>query len=159
MASGQVSNAAVQKAIEALASKIGGVVAPTESPEEVLDSKRKKLDTNGDILMCWFTLAKKEGAPDPLVMTVNNEVKWLKRGYKVKLPWYFVEHMLHNVERKFRQIPDPADARKKITLYDDIPTESFQYQPINPAEGVEIEGPKQGSLGEQQEGLTMTRFS
>ena len=109
--------------------------------DDVQASKLKKTNKDGGILMCEVMLQKKLGAPDPQVFTVGNEIKWIKRGAKVKVPWYFVEHMLNNVERKFFQIPDPTDQRKRIVKYDDILTEGFSYTPINPAEGMEIEGP------------------
>ena len=74
---------------------------------EVVDNgKMLKTNTKGEMLMCEFTLQKRVGQPDPLCITINDEVRWVKRGAKVIVPWYLVEHMLHNVERKFRQEKD-----------------------------------------------------
>jgi hypothetical protein len=133
------------KTLKALANDIESQDV-AETPEQYRAAQMQKTDTKGAMLMCEFTLAKREGAPDPLVITVNKEIKWLKRGATVKLPWYFVEHMLNNIERKFRQEKGPDG--KKFVVYDDMPTEAFSYLPINPAidpktnEPFRIEGPR-----------------
>ncbi len=116
----------------------------SETPEQYREAQMQKQDRDGKMLLCEFTLAKRPGAPDPLCITVNKEIKWLKRGATVKLPWYFVEHMLNNIERKFRQ--EKAPDGKSIVVYDDMPTEAFSYMPINPAEGVSIEGPRKQAI-------------
>ncbi len=118
------------KTLKALANDIQSEEV-AETPEQYRAAQMQKQDTSGNMLMCQFTLAKRPGAPDPLVITVNKEIKWLKRGATVKLPWYFIEHMLNNIERKFRQEKGPDG--KSVVVYDDMPTEAFSYLPINPA--------------------------
>lgn len=123
---------------------VAGMSQEIEAQEDHEDSeaaRNAKTNTKGTMLMCELTLAKRAGMPDPQVITVNREIKWVKRGAKVVVPWYFIEHLLHNVERKFRQEPDPTDSRKRIVAHDDTETESFNYRMIDPAEGMEIEGP------------------
>jgi hypothetical protein len=110
--------------------------------DDVKSSRLAKLDNSGKMLMCEFTLAKRPGQPDPLCITVNEEIKWVKRGAKVVLPWYFVEHMLHNVERKYRQEKDPITGQPRVA-FDDMSTEQFQYRAIDPAPNTEIQGPNE----------------
>ena len=119
------------KTLKSLASDIESQDV-AETPEQYRAAQMQKTNTKGEMLMCQFTLAKRPGAPDPLCITVNKEIKWLKRGVTTsKMPWYFVEHMLNNIERKFRQEKTPDG--KNIVVYDDMPTEAFSYMPINPA--------------------------
>lgn len=132
----------VAKIASELAANMVKAIDKEPDSDDLKEARLAKKDIHGNMLLCEFTLQKKAEAPDPLVITVNDEIKWVKRGAKVKLPWYFVEHMLHNVERKYHSVPDPADPRKRIVSYDDMPTEGFSYRPIDPAPGVDIEGPK-----------------
>lgn len=109
---------------------------------EVVDNgKMLKTNRKGEMLMCEFTLQKRPGQPDPLCITINDEVRWVKRGAKVIVPWYLVEHMLNNIERKFRQEKDQNG--KNVVVFDDMTTEQFQYREIDPAEGCYVEGPKE----------------
>lgn len=104
-----------------------------ESAAEIKASKLKKTNSKGEMLMAKFRLPKRPGYPDPLCITVNDEVRWVKRGYWVKLPWYVVEHMAHNIERKFRQEKDPNGGVAPLVVYDDMTAEPFEYQLIDPA--------------------------
>ena len=96
-----------------------------------------KTNKDGKMLMCNFTLNPRDGGPDPLCFTINDEIKWIKRGQNVVIPWYFVEHMKLNIERKFRKEKDQQTGRVSVIPVDQL-TESFQYQPIDPAPGVTI---------------------
>ena len=129
---------------DAVADVAKTLVEQIDREVEIVDNgKLLKTNKHGKMLMCEVTLQKAPGKPDPQCFTVNDEIKWVKRGAKVVVPWYFVEHMLHNVERKYRQEVDPADARKKIVLFDDMTTEAFNYREIDPADGVFVEGPRE----------------
>ena len=86
--------------------------------------------------MCELEVARRPGAPDPFLITVNEEIKWIKRGKKVVVPWYFIEAMQSNIERRFRREKD--EQGKNIIVSEDMPSESFQFQAINPAPGVVI---------------------
>lgn len=113
------------------------VLAEEAKPKKIDDGRMNKLNADGGMLMCELVIQKRVGAPDPLCMTVNEEIKWAKRGAKVVVPWYFVAMLKSNVERKFRQEKDP-NTGKNIVVWDDVPGEPFSYMPINPAPGVEV---------------------
>jgi hypothetical protein len=101
------------------------------------NGKLFKLNTKGEMLLCELTLHKREGAPDPQCITINEEFRWVKRGHKVVVPWYVVEHLKLNIERKFHQEKDPTTG-KSIVVSEEVPAETFSYKPIDPAPGVEI---------------------
>lgn len=134
-------------ALASLLKDLEEVATPVETPEQLKAAKMAKVDTDGKMLMCEFTLGKRPGHPDPLCITINDEVRWVKRGAKVRVPWYLVEHMLHNIERKFRQEKDGQG--NNIVVHDDMTSEPFQYRPINPAidpvtgQVFEIQGPNE----------------
>lgn len=121
-------------------------VTPVESAEDLKAARMAKTNNKGEMLLCNFTLQKKEMAPDPLCITINDQHFWCKRGKSVKVPWYLVEHMLHNVDRKYRNVK-VGPLQYKVE-FDDMTSEPFQYQLIDPAmkpDGTgpfEIEGPR-----------------
>jgi len=98
------------------------------------DSKLFYKNAEGKMLMCELTMARRENAPDPFLTTTNEEIRWIKRGQPVIVPWYVVDQLKNNKERKFRTEKD--EQGKKVVVFEDIPTESFQYHAINPAPGV-----------------------
>lgn len=137
----QDSKAALVKAMKELTEE----VSPGESAEDLRAAQMAKTNSKGGMLECRFTLQKKEMAPDPLCITINQQHFWCKRGKPVTVPWYLVEHMLHNVDRKYRNVKiGPMEYRVE---FDDMTSEPFQYQVIDPAmkpDGsgpFEIEGP------------------
>lgn len=100
------------------------------------NGKLDMVDTDGKMLMCNFTLHKKPGAADPLSIVVNEGGAsgfqgFLKRGEKVKVPWFVVLHLQNNIERRFTKSKD--DQGKNIIIAEDVPAESFTYSPINPS--------------------------
>lgn len=144
MAKAKVSSA-VKDAVAEVAKQLAQDAVNIETPEQIQSARMAKTNSKGEMLMCSFTLQKAEGRPDPLCITVNDQIKWVKRGKAVALPWYFVEHMLGNQDRKYRQEKDAAG--KNYITYDDVTSEPFHYQAIEPgvdANGktFEIEGPR-----------------
>jgi hypothetical protein len=132
---------ATEAVMKKLAELLGGVAEkfdPAVANEKLMAAKLTKTDTDGKILKCRLTVARKPGTIGPHLETVNEEIFWIPRGVPVVVPWYVVEQMKNNVERRFRQEPDPDNPGRKRTVSEDIPSESFQYTAINPAEGVEI---------------------
>jgi hypothetical protein len=123
----------VKKAVAAAVESALQADDPKESAEDMKKAKMFKTNTKGEMLMAQFKLPKRPGYPDPLCVTVNDEVRWIKRGHWVKLPWYVVEHMAHNIERKFRQEKDPNGGIQPIVVYDDMTAEPFEYRLIDPA--------------------------
>ena len=106
-------------------------------PDVIDNGKLDKQNADGGVLMCELTVARREKAPDPFLVTVNEEIRWIKRGAKVIVPWYVVVQMKNNIERKFLREKD--EQGKNVVVHEDMPTESFQYQMINPAPGVTID--------------------
>jgi hypothetical protein len=100
-------------------------------------ARERLKNTDGKMLMCSLVLHKRPGAPDPQVFTIGEQIFWIKRGATVTVPWYLVAHMKNNSERKFKQEKDPVTG-KNIVTHDDMLSEPFSYQPINPAPGVEV---------------------
>lgn len=137
---------ALTDAVAALAKQLVADVHVSESPDEIKAARNAKKNDEGGMLMCTFNLAKRIGQPDPLCVTINDEVRWVKRGATVTVPWYLVEHMLHNIERKYRR-EKQADGSSLI-VFDDMLTEQFQYREIKPGideatgKPFECEGPK-----------------
>src|SRR5574337_1937065 len=114
------------------------VQAPPAAPAQPAKSDNGKLymkNTEGKMLKCEFTLARKKDAPDPLSITVNEERYYIPRGTKAIVPWYFVQHMLLNVERKFRTDYELTGTgiKKPVLKAEDQQTEAFTYKPIDPA--------------------------
>jgi len=108
-----------------------------EDPAVALKAaKMQKLNTKGEMLMCKFTLQVKKGAPDPLCFAVNEETYALKRGVEVTVPWYIVAQFKNNIERTYYQKKD--ETGKNQTYFEDSPSESFNYMPIDPAPGVTV---------------------
>ncbi len=143
MASKQDNKKQLVKAIQELTNEAD----PAETAEELKAARMAKTNSKGEMLLCNFTLQKKEMAPDPLCITINQDHFWLKRGKSVKVPWYFVEHMLHNVDRKYRNVKiSPLEYRVE---FDDMTSEPFQYTVIDPGmkpDGsgpFEVEGPRE----------------
>src|SRR5574343_2116108 len=78
------------------------VEVPAQNVKDDGDLKNK----SGTPLMCELTLGKKEGAPDPHVMTVNEHRIVVKRGAKVVVPWYFIAMLKSNNDRRYYQTKD-----------------------------------------------------
>ena len=132
---------ATEAVMKKLAELLGGVAEkfdPAAASAKVEEAKRTKLDAEGNILKCKLTVSRRLGSTGPHLETVNEEIFWIPRGVPVIVPWYVIDQMKNNVERKFRQEPDPDNPGRKRIVHEDIPSESFQYTAINPAEGVEI---------------------
>jgi hypothetical protein len=89
------------------------------------------VNTKGEVLMCKMTIGSREGAPDPLVITVGDEIKWAKRNKEVVVPWYFVLHMKNNIETRFKQEKD--DQGKRIVVGHTGPSEPLSYSLIDPS--------------------------
>lgn len=94
------------------------------------DGKKDMLDAKGEVLRCKLTLQPREKAPNPLSVVVNEEIFWIPRGVEVEVPWYVVEQMKNNIERKFKREKD-AQGKNIVTPYDAL-SEPFSYRPINP---------------------------
>jgi hypothetical protein len=107
-----------------------------EANKESFDGRYAKLNAEGGILKAKFTLQPKEKAPNPLCITVNEEIFWVPRGHEVIVPWYVVTQMKNNIERRFKREKDER-GKNIVTTYD-APSEPFNYTPINPAPGVEL---------------------
>lgn len=107
--------------------------------DDVKAAKLQKLNRSGGMLMAELTIAKRPGAPDPLCVTTNEEIRYIKRGKKVTVPWYVVQQMLNNIERVFYQ--EENETGKKITHWNEQPSEPITYHLIDPAEGVELSTP------------------
>ena len=115
---------------DAAAAAIKAEEAASKAVED--DGRLAMKNKDGGVLMCNLTVAKRPFAPDPLCVTVNDEIKWIKRGAKVIVPWYFVLHMNNNVETRFRQEKDAQG--KNIVVPETGPSEPISYNPINPAD-------------------------
>jgi hypothetical protein len=124
-------------ATKALAQVAKGIMDEIEADHvDSTDYRLTKLNADGGMLMAKFTLQPREKAPNPLVITINEEIRWVPRGIEVVVPWYVVTHMKNNVERRFKKEKD-AQGKNIVTPYD-MPSEPFSYQPINPAPGVDL---------------------
>lgn len=95
------------------------------------DGKLDMKNRDGGVLMCKVTVGSREGGPDPICYTVNDEIKWIKRNAEVVIPWYFVLHMKHNVETRFKQAKDESGTR--IVVGTTGPSEPISYSLIDPA--------------------------
>lgn len=105
-----------------------------DAPQDDLDAaKLQHKNTSGGVLMCELTIAKRPGAPDPLCVTTNEEIRFIKRGKPVTVPWYVVRQLLNNVERQFYQEKD--EQGRSITRHNDMPSEPISYRCIDAAEG------------------------
>jgi hypothetical protein len=128
-----------KKQVDEIASAVAKTMKATIDAKDdgpVNNGKLDKVNTEGKMLMAELTVARREGAPDPYLITVNEEIRWIKRGKQVIVPWYCVEQMKNNIERKFRKEKD--DQGKNVVVFDDLPTESFLYRAIDPAPGVTL---------------------
>ncbi len=105
--------------------------------DDIEAAKMQKQNTDGKMLMCELTIGKRALAPDPLCITTNEEIRYIKRGKKVVVPWYVVTQMLNNIERQFYQEKD--DQGKSITKWMDAPSEPFNYRMIDPAPDTTVE--------------------
>lgn len=93
--------------------------------------KLGKVNNNGKMLMCNFTLAQRDKAPNPQCVTVNEEIRWIPRGVEVQVPWYVVQLFKDNIERRYRKEKD-SNGKNIVTPYD-VPAEAFSYSCIDPA--------------------------
>ncbi len=124
----------IDKVTAQVAKAMGAVI---DAQVEVQDNgKLDKLNADGTMLMCSVTFPKRPFADDPHVQTINDEVRWFRRGHAKIVPWYVVAAIKDNVERKFRQ--EKNDQGQNIVVSDEMPTESFTYEMINPAPGVSV---------------------
>ena len=122
---------------EALAQVAKGIMDEIEADHvDTVDYKRGKLNTDGEMLMARLTLHPREKAPNPQVVTINEEIRWVPRGVEAVVPWYVVSFLKTNVERRFRKEKDAQG--KNIVVPYDMPGEAFSYTPINPAAGVTL---------------------
>ena len=103
----------------------------TESEKPANDGKLDMKNSKGGVLMCKFVLGKRAGSPDPLVITVNEEIRWVKRGQECVVPWYVVLAMKNNIERTFTPLKD-AYGRTTVESSDG-PAEPISYVPLDPA--------------------------
>ena len=137
MAATQSKSKSKAAATKALAEVAKGIMDEIEADHvDTTDYKLGKTNTEGKMLMAKFTLQPRDKAPNPLCITVNEEIRWVPRGVEVIVPWYVVTHMKNNIERRFRKEKDSQG--KNIVVPYDVPSEPFNYNPINPAPGVEL---------------------
>lgn len=131
-----ISKQTQKEQVDAIANAVASSMKATiDAQVEAKDeSKFTFKNADGGILMCELTMARRENAPDPFLTTTNEEIRWIKRGQPVIVPWYVVDQLRNNKERKFRKEKD--EQGKNVIAFEDIPTESFQYRAINPAPGV-----------------------
>jgi hypothetical protein len=126
-----------EAATQALAQVAKGIMDEIEADHvDTTDYKLGKTNVAGEMLKAKFTLHPRDKAPNPLCVTVNEEIFWVPRGVEVTVPWYVVTHMKNNIERRFRKEKD-AQGKNIVTTYD-APAEPFSYNPISPAAGVEL---------------------
>jgi hypothetical protein len=126
-----------EAATQALAQVAKGIMDEIEADHvDHTDYRLGKTNTEGEMLKAKFTLQPREKAPNPLCITINEEIFWVPRGVEVTVPWYVVTHMKNNIERKFRREKD--EQGKNVIRTMDVPSEPFSYHPINPAPGVEL---------------------
>lgn len=134
-----MANASMKdRVLEALGDLLGGAAekfSPAASNAKLAEKRLTYKNKDGGVLRCKLTVARAEGRSKTHLETVGEEIFWIPRGVEVEVPWYVIAQMKNNVESKFRQERDPSDPRKLITLKDEIPTESFNYREIDPAEG------------------------
>ncbi len=148
----KATSKAVSDAVAKIATQIVQDAGVAETPDDLRAARMAKRNSSGGLWKVGFTLEKREGYPDPLCITVVDEIKWVKRGKEVMLPWYFVEHMLGNVQRKYRNIKDKQTGMYEV-VWDDVPAESFRYREIDAGlddNGVpfRIEGPNAAPVPE-----------
>jgi len=138
MATAQTKAVSKKAAQAALASVAKGIMDEIEADHvDTTDYKLGKTNSKGGVLMCKFTLQPREKAPNPLCITVNEEIRWVPRGVEVVVPWYVVTHMKANIETRYKKEKDPATGKNIVTPYLS-PSEPFNYNPIDPAPGVEV---------------------
>lgn len=122
-----VASKAVDRIAKQVREAVAADIAAQERPSD--DGKHDLRNADGDILQCKLTVSKRPGAPDPLVVTVNDEIRWIKRGEQVVVPWYVVLHLKNNIERTFTN--EKVDGRD-TPVASDSPSEPISYTPINP---------------------------
>lgn len=110
---------------DAALKEIDKVAAPVKEDDGKLGMKNQE----GKMLMCRVTIGSREGGPDPICYTVNDEIKWIKRNKEVIIPWYFVLHMKNNIETRFRQEKD--EQGKRIVVPHTGPSEPVSYSTID----------------------------
>jgi hypothetical protein len=126
-----------EAATQALAQVAKGIMDEIEADHvDHTDYRLGKTDVHGNVLRAKFTLQPREKAPNPLSVVVNEEIYWIPRGVEVELPWYVVTHMKNNIERRFMRKKD--EQGKNIVVSMDVPSEPFNYMPIDPAPGVSL---------------------
>lgn len=123
----------VNEVAQQVADKLDHVVEVDERKAEQ-EAKRRYLNRDGEILQCNLTLQKMEGKPDPLVITIAEEIRWIKRGKPVVVPWYVVQTLKDNIESRYRREKQPDGTTAVVR--EDVPAEAFSYNAINPADGV-----------------------
>lgn len=94
------------------------------------DGKHDMVNADGGILRAKLTLQPRDKAPNPLSVVINEEIYWIPRGVEVEVPWYVVQSLKNNVERKFKREKD-SQGKNIVTPYDAL-AEPFSYRPINP---------------------------
>lgn len=85
----------------------------------------------GEMLMYTASLPKRAKAADPFGFTVNDHRYQLKRGVKVKLPWFVVHHFRLNFETIYSQEPDPNHPGRKQIVREDQLSETMDARPID----------------------------
>lgn len=113
------------------AAKAAALKAAVAAEVKEDDGKLFMKNRDGGMLMCDLTVQRREKAPDPLCVCVNEEIRWIKRGMKARVPWYVVLHMQNNIERKFRQ---EGEGKSRTIVAEDAPGEPFNYTQIDPAD-------------------------
>jgi hypothetical protein len=133
------SKASTKKvATEVMAEVAKGLMAEIESNEATKEDKRfRKTNTSGGILQAKMTLQMRENAPNPLVCTCGEDIRWIPRGVEVTVPWYVVQLFKDNIERRYKKAKDPDTGKNIVTGYD-APSEAISYTPIDPAPGVTL---------------------
>ena len=121
--------AGVQAALEQSAGKSEAKIQE-ETASELAASKLRMKNSQGKMLMCELTLQRRKDAPDPQCVTVNEERYYLPRGVKAIVPWYFVQHLMLNVQRDFRT--EKVDG-KPVLKAEDVLAEVFSFREIDPA--------------------------
>jgi len=109
--------------------------AAEDAREELRLARLKYLDSDGKMLMYKLTLSDREGAPNPLPVTVNDYSCTLPRGVEVVVPWFVVVSLTDRVETKYLPGRDPESNRLVMRAHTAM-ADAFNARPINPGEAV-----------------------
>lgn len=116
-------------------------VRDKDTGEQMIVDEKVLYDPNGELacrnrfgkcLMYEMTLQRREKAPDPLQVTVNDRRYVMRRGVRIVMPWWVIFHFRNNIETKYKQEQSATHPGRKQTVTEFLPAEIITSRPIDP---------------------------